>query len=134
MPELHVDFPWGIRPGARSWTHGQWHSVDNTEPSVVNEDDLAEVLYQWTSGDTWDGTECGVIRLTDGRLVAWETWYGATGSGFSEDAYGGDAVLYFASKDNLKLLVNMALSDEMRRAINLPEELWSRPEGDACRG
>lgn len=44
-----------------------------------------------TNCDDWDGTCYGVVELSDGRFVAWESWWDATGSGFSEDAYGGDA-------------------------------------------
>ena len=37
-----------------------------------------------------------MFRLNDGRWVAYESMWGPTGSGFSEDAYGGHVDIYFA--------------------------------------
>lgn len=101
---------------------GKRRSLDGTEIGPFTEPDIAEVLYQGECGDEWDGVAVAVIRLRDGRLVAWETWYGPTGSGFWPDAYGGDAELLYAK--DLRLLVN-ELSDSARTLARVPEELWN---------
>lgn len=86
---------------------------------------MAEVLYQGDSApDDYDGTSAAVFQLKDGRFVAFETFHGPTGDGFHEDAYGGDATLFFAS--DLRVLVNAALTDEGRRLCGVPDELWNR--------
>jgi hypothetical protein len=121
MSDVTIEAPFGLTAEADHW-HGFFVSVDGTEAGTIAEDEVAEVLYQGSSGDTWDGYEAAVIRLKDGRLVAWETWYGPTGSGFSEDAYGGDADVYFGR--DLSTLIKAALSDESRRLLGIPEELW----------
>ena len=106
------------------WT-GNYVSLDGTEGGAFSESDVAEVLYQGEAGDEWDGKCVVVLRLTDGRLVAYETWWGPTGDGFHEDAYGGDADIVFAS--DLRLLVNGALTDEGRRLAGVPSDLWNGP-------
>lgn len=105
-----------------SWD-GSVRSLDDTATDVFVEADVAEVLYQGETGDTWDGKCAAVFKLNDGRLVAYETFYGPTGDGFHEDAYGGDAELVFAS--DLRLLVNEALTDEGRRLAGVPKDLWN---------
>jgi len=115
---------WGKDKGAftTSWERNL-RSLDDTPASEFRADDIAEVLYQGDTGDDWDGKAAAVFRLKDGRLVAYETFWGPTGDGFNEDAYGGDAELVFAS--DLRLLVNAALTDEGRRLIGVPKELWN---------
>ena len=100
-----------------------FRSLDETSIGEFREQDIAEVLYEGETGDTWDGKVAAVFKLRDGRLVAYETFYGPTGDGFHEDAYGGDAELVFAS--DLRLLVNGALTDEGRRLAGVPQELWN---------
>lgn len=102
--------------------HGGLRSLDGAAVGPFTQGDVAEVLYHGENGDRWDGKEAAVIRLGDGRFVGWETWWGPTGSGFCDDAYGGDAEILFAS--DLRLLVN-ELSDEGRRLAGVPEELWN---------
>jgi hypothetical protein len=103
--------------------HGGLLSIDGVKRSEFRESDVAEILYHGNDGaDEWDGSEAAVIRLNDGRLVAWETWWGPTGSGFSFDAYGGDAKVWFAKPHNLKLLVLEALSDHGRMLCGIPQE------------
>ena len=99
---------------------GERISLDGTPISSIEESDIAEILYHGDTGDDWDGTEAAVLRLKDGRLVGYQTWWGPTGSGFCEDAYGGDAKLYYAR--DLDLLVRMALDDEGRRLCGIPAE------------
>lgn len=117
-----IETPFDLEKTDYQRWHGSYISVDETEAGSISIDDFDEVLYQGKTLDEWDGFSAAVIKLYDGRLVAWETLYGPTGSGFSEDAYGGDANVYFAK--NLSLLVKAALSDEARRLLQIPEELW----------
>lgn len=109
-------------PFRQSWTDKSLRSLDGTSTEEFSEEDIAEVLYEGETPDDWDGKVAAVFRLKDGRLVAYETWWGPTGSGFCEDAYGGDAELLLAS--DLRLVVN-ELSDEGRRLAGVPEELWN---------
>jgi len=88
--KLH-DPPWGRIDGER-------RSVDGTRVSVIEEDDVAEWLATGPGGsrDRYSDEVC-IVRLNDGRIVAWATWSDVTGSGFHSDAYGGDAVLLFGA-------------------------------------
>ena len=115
---------WGDDPGSfsSSWQR-EYHSLDGTATDEFRAQDIDEVLYQADTGDDWDGKAAAVFRLKDGRLIAYETFWGPTGDGFNEDAYGGNATLEFASE--LRLLVNSALTDEARRLLGIPEELWN---------
>lgn len=125
MAELKCsDTPFGVTEGSEYW-HGRAISVDGVDKSLpINESDIAEIVYDYDSGHDWDGDCCAVLELKDGRLVAWESNWGPTGSGFSEDAYGGETDIYFAHKGNLSLLVKAALGDDMRRLAGIPESLW----------
>lgn len=103
--------------------HGELKSLDGASTEKFTEAEVAEVLYHGNVGaDDYDGFEAAVIRLHDGRLVAWETWWGPTGSGFSEDAYGGDTDIWFAKQENLATLILQALGDEARRLCGIPTE------------
>jgi len=103
-----------------SWS-GDYISVDGTtETGPIIAENVEEVLYHGVQGDEWDGKEAVVFKMKDGRFVAYETFYGPTGNGFNEDAYGGDADLFFST--NLKFLILMALTDEGRRLCGIPVE------------
>lgn len=83
------------------WSRGSWHgsliSFDDTPTDDFGYEDVKECWKSWAYGvEDWDGECCAVFQLNDGRWVAYESWWGPTGSGFSEDAYGGDANIYFA--------------------------------------
>ena len=114
------DAPWDA---CLSWG-GVVHSLDGTDTTVPKSADaVAEVLYYGEHGiDDWDGSEAAVVRLHDGRLMAWETWWGPTGSGFCADAYGGDAEVWFARPENLQDLILQALSDSSRELAGIPRE------------
>ena len=112
--------PWGQTPGTRGWSEGDFVSVDGAHVGPVEIENVAEVLYYGTTGRDWDGTEAAVMRLQDGRFVAYETWWGPTGSGFSYDAYGGDSNLCFAN--DLNALILSALTDAGRRLCGIPAE------------
>jgi hypothetical protein len=84
-------------PWSRYSWHGEWQSVDGTIADEFDQDDVALVLAHGSSNRSdWDGKEAAVIQLCDGRIVAWETWWGPTGNGFCDDAYGGDTNVLFA--------------------------------------
>lgn len=97
---------------------GEYVSLDGAVAGPITSEDVESVLYHGSSGDEWDGVEAAILKLRDGRFVGYETWWGPTGSGFSEDAYGGDAKLCFGS--DLDLVARMALSDESRRLVSYP--------------
>jgi hypothetical protein len=87
-----IDCPWHGRAG-----DGREESVDGTPAFCLAETDVAEVLWSFTTGDDWDGNCAALVLLTNDRgFAAWESSWGPTGSGFSEDAYGGGACVYFA--------------------------------------
>lgn len=102
----------GVNPFNRGTWHGQLLTRDGTSTEMPTEDDVAEVVAQASTGDQWDGKVAAVLRLKDGRFVAWETFYGPTGNGFSEDAYGGEADLTFAG--SLAGAIQWGLTDEGR--------------------
>lgn len=83
------------------WNRGDWYgsfiSADGTEAGDFKEEDVAEVLAYWDTGGKWDGDTAGLVRLKDGRFVAWEASYDCTGNGFSCDAYGGESDIIFGS-------------------------------------
>lgn len=108
--------------GAESW-HGQRLTPDGTSTDWdIAQEDVAEVIGEASTGGEWDGKVAAVLRLNDGRFVAWETFYGPTGDGFIEGAYGGDADLTFAS--TLDQAVRFGLTDEGRNLLGIPH-----PEG-----
>ncbi len=101
---------------AESWS-GRLISLDETSAEDFGEVDVAEVVAAGEDGDVYDGTTAAVLRLHDGRFVSFETFYGPTGNGFAEDAYGGDADLKFAA--DLETVVRLGLTDEGRRLCGL---------------
>ena len=96
---------------------GHLLSLDGTSTADFSEDDLDEVIAQGSTPDDWDGEVAAVIRLKDGRYVAWETFWGPTGDGFSCAAYGGTADIAFAS--SLETAVSFGLTDEGRKLCGL---------------
>jgi hypothetical protein len=82
------------------WDRYQWHgnfvSADGAPTDDFKRDDVDTLLAYGSTPDGWDGSSAGVVRLKDGRIVAWESGWGPTGSGFCEDAYGGDADIIMA--------------------------------------
>lgn len=101
-----VDPPWDAR-------EGKYESADGTIAGPFKESDVAWIIaFGSCMSQDWrarmraqgrrefagyDGDECGIAQLHDGRFVAWETWWGPTGSGFCCDAYGGDAIVMFGA-------------------------------------
>lgn len=112
-----------VNPFYRGMWSGRCISVDGTDATVFPPDEalLAEVLAAGDTGDgvdDWDGDVAAVFRLADGRFVAYETNWGPTGDGFSEDAYGGDANLFFGASE--EAVVWFGLSMNGRKLCGYP--------------
>lgn len=126
MAELTIRItPFTDWADGKQWTtswHGKVKRIGNVKVDLPCAEDVEEVLYEGESGDVWDGKCAALVRLKDGRLMAYETFYGPTGNGFYEDAYGGDAEVWFAHPRSLKTLVLQAFTDEGRRLLGIPEE------------
>ena len=95
------------------------HELPNHEVPWSTDFKLAKVEASAESGGGWDGTVAALVRLSDNRWMAWETFWGPTGDGFSEDAYGGDADV-FMSVDRAKV-IKFGLTDEGRRMLELAD-------------
>ena len=80
---------------ARHRWRGELISADGASTKDFRRRDVADVLQYAKTAPGWDGETAGVIRLKDGRFVAWEADWGPTGDGFVCDAYGGTADLIF---------------------------------------
>ena len=83
------------------WVRFQWGGsligVGGCDASDFGRDDVDHVVA-FISGAWADvGDIAAIVRLKDGRFAAWTTWEDVTGTGFCNDAYGGDADIYFAS-------------------------------------
>lgn len=120
LDEMRVT-PWYLGKWSDGW-HGEFKRVGNVKAGPFMPGDVQKILYAGEAGDDWDGTSVAVLALKDGRLVAWETIWGPTGNGFFEDAYGGDAEIWFAHSRHLKALINSALTDAGREIAGLPRE------------
>lgn len=82
------------------WTRHEWSgglvSIDGCDAHDFTRDDVDRVIAYGDTGKGWDGRSAGIALLKDGRFIAWESTWDATGSGFCCDAYGGDADIGFA--------------------------------------
>lgn len=133
IDDLQIEHPFGLRPTPPEERSGSyptgwladnpWVSVDGTDAGFLPADSEFTILWQGSSGDRWDGIEAAVVRLADDRIVAWQTTYGPTGSGFEADAYGGEAQVYFGR--DVSTVIKIALDDWAKRELKIPEELWS---------
>lgn len=103
-----------------SW-HGNFKRIGNVKVGPFMPGDVQKVLYAADSGDD-DGMSVAVLSLRDDRLVAWESWWGPTGNGFFEDAYGGDTEIWFAYPRYLKKLILTALTDIGRELVGISRE------------
>ncbi len=79
--------------------------------------DVDYVVIHDKTSDRWDGVSAAVLRLKDGRYMTWESWWGPTGSGFCEDAYGGDVDVWIA--DTLEDAVSLGLTVGGRLLLGL---------------
>lgn len=92
-----------IRIGEQPWPEyrhgwtGKLVSIEETPNTDVTAADVLFVIaYGDTGSDAWDGEIACVLLLKDRRFMVWESSWGPTGSGFSCDAYGGNADIAFA--------------------------------------
>lgn len=115
-----MDLP-RVTPLSRCGWTGRCISVDGTDATDFGDDESAigEVLASGETGGGWDGTVAAVFRLKDGRFVAYETWWDPSGDGFSQDAYGGDADLFFGATEDA--VVWFGLSRDGRHLCGYPE-------------
>lgn len=67
---------------ARHGWRGELISADGASVEDFSESDVAEVLQYAETADAWDGETAGVIRLKDGRFVAWEADWGRRRASF----------------------------------------------------
>ena len=73
---------------------GKIVSADDTSDANFSEGDVAEIVEFATSGNQFDGTVAVVMRLNDGRLVAFDTPYASYAG---NDFTNGEGVVYVAS-------------------------------------
>lgn len=114
------EVPWGDFA-----TIGTVHSLDGSRVRNFSALDVERVLAYGDSGAGWDGSVAGLALLRWGQYLAWESWWGPTGSGFHSDAYGGDqevmvaldpVVALRAIPENKRELLVFA-TDESERAL-----------------
>jgi hypothetical protein len=114
--------PWS----ARNW-HGGYVSLnEDVSDEGFNSKDIWKVLAANNTGSGWDGKAAAVVLLRDGRWAAWESSWGPTGSGFCEDAYGGDVIVYLAA--SLDEAIMLGLTSSARKLLGLDVENWSDPD------
>lgn len=114
LPLTHLDI-WG-KDYPDQW-HGRWIVHGGVSDADFTAGDVAEVIASATTPDAWDGFSAAVLRLTDGRFVSFESFYGPTGSGFCDDAYGGDADIHVAP--DFDTIVRFGLTDEGRALLEI---------------
>jgi hypothetical protein len=105
--------------GRMGWT-GRLISVDGTSAEDFADTVEPEVIAAGESAPGWDGEVACVMRLPDGRFVAYETQWGPTGDGFCCDAYGGDADLFFGATADA--VIWLGLSATGRQLCGYPAE------------
>jgi hypothetical protein len=111
-----TDTPWH----RYDWT-GSFVAVDDCPTTDLTRDDVAVVLaYGETDSMDWDGESAGVVLLHDGRVIAWESNWGPTGSGFCCDAYGGEADIICAWTI---AGAHMRISERARELLVWPQEV-----------
>lgn len=92
---------WGYQGG--NW-NGTCVSLDGSPTEPIDCAGAAEIIrYGVTRTMDWDGKEVVVLRLANGVYAGWETWWGPTGHGFCEDAYGGDTDILFGATAEIVL-------------------------------
>ena len=75
-------------------------SLDGASTRDFDLRDVERVIgYGDTGRESWHGECSGIARLRDGRFVSWESYWGATGSGFYDDSRGGNADIWFSQPE-----------------------------------
>lgn len=103
--------PFGYFNPKSSYWHGSFMS-DEDLLTELEEKEIEEVIWSYDSGQGWDGDCAAIVKMKDGRYVTWESWWGPTGDGFNEDAYGGDSDIHLTK--NLKKALLFGLSGKYR--------------------
>ena len=106
-------FPSSSIKNTRMW-HGSFMN-DLGLSDDFDEDDVDYVVWSYEDGDRecWDGDCAAIVKLTDGRYITWESFWGPTGSGFSADAYGGGSDVHITT--DLMKAVEFGLSETTRQ-------------------
>jgi hypothetical protein len=104
----------GVSRTYSSW-HGNYISLDGCDANDFGHEDLDFFIAYGDSGPDWDGSSAGIFKLKDGRYVSFESDWGPTGSGFSEDAYGGHADIAFSATPGAALEYLSERSRELLR-------------------
>lgn len=91
--DTHID--WRFTPfDYQGKLMGKIVSADGTSDAIFSEGDVAEIVKIATTGNQFDGTVAVIMRLSDGRLVAFDTSYASyAGNDFTD----GNGVVYVAS-------------------------------------
>lgn len=95
----------GLPPWQRYSWHGQFVSLDVPQPT--NRPSLSWMIPAALPSQSLLGVSPYVTtRATSSRVksCAGQTWWGPTGSGFCDDAYGGDTDIWFAHDADTLLL------------------------------
>lgn len=111
LEELDV---WGKDKGG--W-HGRRIAHADVSDADFTKDDVAELIASAESPARWDGISAAILKLKDGRFVSFESFYGPTGTGFYDDAYGGDADIHFGP--DVETVVRLGLTDEGRDLLQI---------------
>ena len=90
VDQSYQDVPWE----RYDWA-GELTTVDGCDTTDFTRDDVEELVREVKTDGDWSGESCGLAKLKDGRFIAWESDWDATGSGFCCDAYGGTAGIVF---------------------------------------
>lgn len=108
----------------KEWWHGRilgWNG-ESAEPFTAA--DVVEIIRSADDGAKWDGECAAVFRLQDGRYAAYESWWGPTGDGFHEDAYGGDSNIVTGADE--ETVVRFGLTAKGRDLLGYPREMPDR--------
>lgn len=110
----------GVVPDSRSDWRGRIESFDGTSCADFSGEDIAEIIAASSTDAEWEGEVAAVFKLSDGRYVAFETYWGPTGNGFCSDAYGGDANICVGA--TVESVIKFGLTDEGRLLLKLTLE------------
>ena len=113
--DTHID--WRFTPfNYQGKLMGEIVSADGTSEAIFSEGDVAEIVRFATTGNQFDGAVAVILRLSDGRLVAYDTSYASySGNDFTD----GNGVVFVAQ--SIAPLIRR-LSDYGQRLINYESE------------
>lgn len=113
--DTHID--WRFTPfNYQGKLMGTIVSADGASDAMFCEGDVAEIVRFATTGNQFDGAVAVILRLSDGRLVAYDTSYASySGNDFTD----GNGVVFVAQ--SIAPLIRR-LSDYGQRLINYESE------------